>query len=176
MRHWVFVVLIFCECAGLPNRESSSPLSESYRQYRRHHNLLYIHNFDNRTYAPQLTGRLKEKVQRAFLRHRSLVVTTEKEKAELFLTGTIHHYSEEIAIYDRIAGPKSFNLEIIASFRIRARTTNGSEAPAEEHTVRFMTNYSLAEPFFESRFVAEERLLEGLAERMVDLAWTPENT
>lgn len=167
-------------CASLAQGRAqveSEPLSESYRQFRGKKRLLYIQNFDNRTYAPQLTGRLKEKLQIAFSRSASLTITPDKNKAELIMHGKILHYSEEPGVYDRAAGPLTYNLAIVASFRLRARTTTETEeTPYEQHTIRYMTAYSVGEPMFETRFAAEDRLLEGLADRMLATAYDPERT
>lgn len=167
-------------CASLSRGNAevdSEPLSESYRQFRSQPRLLYIQNFDNRTFSPQLTGRLKDKLQIAFSRTPSLTITPEKNKAELILYGKILQYSEEPGVFDRAAGPLTYNLAIVASFRLRARTGSESEdAPYEQHTIRYMTAYSVGEPMFETRYTAEDRMLEGLADRMAATAYEPGKT
>ncbi len=172
------VSVFHCASLATGNAEiDSEPLSESYRQYRRKPRLLYIQNFDNRTYSPQLTGRLKEKLQIAFSRSASLTITPDKNKAELILYGKILQYSDEPGVYDRAAGPLTYNLAIVASFRLRARAnTETEEAPYEQHTIRYVTAYSVGEPMFETRFTAEERMLEGLADRMAAVAYEPGKT
>ena len=164
-------------CASLsPGRADveSEPLSESYRHFRSRPRLLYIQNFENRTFSPQLTGRLKEKLQTAFSRTASLTITPEKNKAELILSGKILQYSEEPGVFDRASGPLTYNLAIVASFRLRARTSAESEdAPYEQHTIRYMTAYSVGEPMFETRYTAEDRMLEGLADRMAAAIYEP---
>lgn len=173
-------VLLFgvAHCASLARAGTaveSEPLSESYRQFRGKTRQLYIQNFDNRTFSPQLTGRLKEKLQVAFSRSVSLNITADKDRAELILYGKILQYSEEPGVYDRAAGPLTYNLSIVASFRLRARTaTETEEAPYEQHTIRYQTAYSVGEPMYETRFTAEERMLEGLADRMAATAYEPE--
>jgi hypothetical protein len=169
------VVMSDCTSLGRGSAEvESEPLSNSYRQFRSKQRLLYIQNFDNRTYSPQLTGRLKEKLQAAFSRNASLTITPDKNKAELILHGKILQYSEEPGVYDRAAGPVTYNLAIVASFRLRARAaTETEEAPYEQHTIRYMTAYSVGEPMFETRFTAEDRMLEGLADRMAAAAYEP---
>ncbi len=166
---------VSCASLGRGNAEiESEPLSESYRQYRGKTRLLYIQNFDNRTYSPQLTGRLKEKLQAAFSRSASLTITPDKNKAEIIMYGKILQYSEEPGVYDRAAGPLTYNLAIVASFRLRARGSAETEdAPYEQHTIRYMTAYSVGEPMFETRFTAEDRMLEGLADRMAATAYEP---
>ena len=170
--------LVHCASLGRGNAEiESEALSESYRQFRGKTRLLYIQNFDNRTYSPQLTGRLKEKLQVAFSRSASLTITPDKNKAKLIMYGKILQYSEEPGVYDRAAGPLTYNLAIVASFRLRARAnTETEEAPYEQHTIRYMTAYSVGEPMFETRFTAEDRMLEGLADRMAATAYEPGKT
>ena len=152
----------------------SEPISEKYKEFRKVRRQLYIQNFDNRTYAPQLTGRLKEKIQIAFTRKQSLAVTPEKDKAELVLYGKILLYTEEPGVYDRGSSPLTYNLTMVASMRLRARNaTENSEGETEQHTVRYTTTYSMGEPLFETRYTAEERLLEGVADRLVNATYEP---
>ena len=152
----------------------SEPISEKYKEFRKVRRQLYIQNFDNRTYAPQLTGRLKEKLQFAYTRKQSLTVTPEKDKADLVLYGKILLYTEEPGVYDRGSAPLTYNLTMVASMRLRARTaTEGSEGESEQHTVRYTTTYSMGEPLYETRYTAEERLLEVVADRLVNVTYEP---
>ena len=152
----------------------SEPISDKYKDYRRVRRQLYIQNFDNRTYSPQLTGRLKEKLQFAFTRKQSLTVTPEKDKAELVLYGKILLYTEEPGVYDRSSSPLTYNLTLVVSTRMRARAAKEeSEGESEQHTVRYTTTYSVGEPLYETRYTAEERLLEGVADRLVNATYEP---
>lgn len=164
-------------CATLKHGFSdaeSEPISEKYKEFRKTRRQLYIQNFDNRTYSPQLTGRLKEKLQIAFTRKQSLAVTPEKDKAELVLYGKILLYTEEPGVYDRSSSPLTYNLTMVASMKLRARSiTESSEGESEQHTVRYTTTYSIGEPLYETRYTAEERLLEGMADRLVNATYEP---
>ncbi|GEM_PF-2789196 len=152
----------------------SEPITEKYKEFRKSRRQLYIQNFDNRTYAPQLTGRLKEKLQFAFTRRQSLTVTPEKDKAELVLYGKILLYTEEPGVYDRGSNPLTYNLTLVASMKLRVRgATETSEGESEQHTVRYTTMYSIGEPLYETRYIAEERLLEGVADRLVSSTYEP---
>lgn len=152
----------------------SEPVSEKYKEFRKSRRQLYIQNFDNRTYSPQLTGRLKEKLQFAYTRKQSLAVTPEKDQAELVLYGKILLYTEEPGVYDRSSSPLTYNLTMVASMKLRARTaTENSEGESEQHTVRYTTTYSIGEPLYETRYTAEERLLEGMADRLVNATYEP---
>lgn len=172
-------------CATLSRGQSevdALPLSENYKKFRAARRSLYIQNFENRTYSPQLTGRLKEKLQYAFTRKPSLTVTPEKKDAELILYGKILMYAEEPGVYDRYSQPLNFNLTMVASVKLRvsknAQKDGAKETEldpmSEEITVRYMTSYNKGEPFFEQRFTAEERLLDGLADRIVNSTYEPE--
>ena len=176
-RGWPILLVVVTACSSL-NRGfagESEPISEKYKEFRKKKRLLYIQNFDNRTYSPQLTGRLKEKMQVAFSRSASLTVISEKSKADLVVYGKILLYNEEPGVYDRASAPLSYNLTIVASMTIRARGANEqSEAPSEQHTVSYTTTYAIAEPLFESRYTAEDRLLEGLADRLVNMTYEPQ--
>ncbi|AFM12425.1 LPS assembly lipoprotein LptE [Turneriella parva] len=152
----------------------SEPLTLEYRKFRSARRLLYIQNFDNRTFSPQLTGRLKDKLQVAYTRLSSVVVTPDKKAAQLILYGKILFYAEEPGVFDRSAAPLTYNLSIVASVRIRARGEGEEDTqPYEQHTVRYATTYSAGEPLFESRYTAEERLLDGLADRIVNATYEP---
>ncbi len=171
-------------CASLARgfaQTESEPLTNEYRAFRNQRRLLYIQNFENRTFSPQLTGRLKDKLQIAYTRLRSVSVTPDKDKAQLVLYGKILLYAEEPGVYDRSAAPLTYNISMVASIRIRTRNTekqsdNAEEdlQPYEQHTVRYATTYTVGEPLFESRYTAEERLLDGLADRIVNATYEPE--
>lgn len=159
--------------SGFADTESE-PLTPEYRKFRGERRLLYIQNFENRTFSPQLTGRLKDKLQVAYSRLSSVGVTTDKKAAQLIMYGKILFYAEEPGVYDRSAAPLTYNLSIVASMRIRARSQGEDDLqPYEQHTVRYSTTYSAGEPLFESRYTAEERLLDGLADRMVNATYEP---
>lgn len=170
-------VICLCSCATLSrgfDDTESEPLTAAYREFRNERRLLYIQNFENRTFSPQLTGRLKDKLQSAYTRLRSVVVTPDKKAAQLILYGKILLYAEEPGVYDRSAAPLTYNLSIVASIRIRARGQTEEEMqPYEQHTVRYNTTYTAGEPLFESRYTAEERLLDGLADRIVNATYEP---
>lgn len=168
-------------------------MTEKYKNFRKIRRLLYIQNFDNRTYAPQLTGRLKEKLQSAFTRKASIGITPDKQQADLILYGKILLYTEEPGVFDRAASPLTYNLTMVASMKLRprigehgcsrsaldtkcidARTVlEDGEGESEQHTVRSTTTYSIGEPLYETRYTAEERLLEGLADRLVNATYEP---
>lgn len=196
---------VFAACASLNRGQSevdAMPLSENYKKFRAARRSLYIQNFDNRTYSPQLTGRLKEKLQYAFTRKPSLTVTPDKKNADLILYGKILIYAEEPGVYDRYSQPLTYNLTMVASVKLRvsknAQRTEARGGPrvpgaedgvpgtdpsaaddaaldplSEEITVRYMTSYNKGEPFFEQRFTAEERTLDGLADRIVNSTYEP---
>jgi Lipopolysaccharide-assembly len=182
------LLVLFLGCATLGRgvgEIDSTPLTDEYKKFRAKKRALYIQNFDNRTYSPQLTGRLKEKLQFAFARSASLNVITEKDQADLVLYGKIELYAEEPGVYDRGSMPLTYNLTIIVSTRMRARELNPpvkskkiekeSESMYEQHDIRYMTTYNIGEPLFETRYIAEERMLEGLADRIVSAMYEPES-
>lgn len=165
------MLVIPMACASISRGQSevdAVPLTQAYKDFRATNHLLYIQNFENRTYAPQLTGRLKDKLQSAFSRSASLTVTADKTKADIVLYGKILLYGEEPGIFDRASAPLTYNLTLVASTRMRVKIADeNGEAPEEQLTVRYLTTYYIGEPVFESRFTAEERLLEGIADRIV---------
>lgn len=180
-RFWALALLVLLTMPGCASFSKgfgdteSAPLTPEYRKFRKEKRLLYIQNFENRTFTPELTGRLKDKLQIAYTRLSSVVVTPEKKVAQMILYGKILFYAEEPGVYDRSAAPLTYNLSIVASIRIRARGQGDEDSqPYEQHTVRYGTTYSAGEPLFESRYAAEERLLDGLADRIVNATYEPE--
>lgn len=184
----ILTAVLATSCASLGRGQSevdSMPLSENYKKFRASRRQLYIQNFDNRTYSPQLTGRLKEKLQYAFTRRPSLTVTPDKKNADLILYGKILLYVEEPGVADRSTTALSYNLSLVVSAKLRARSaaevpaevtsaTDDRDVPEEQLTVRYMTAYNTGEPFFETRYTAEERMLEGIADRIVNSSYEPE--
>lgn len=172
-------ICIFMSCSSFARgfgQTESEPITTEYRSFRKHRRLLYIQNFENRTFSPQLTGRLKDKLQMAYTRLRSVSVTPDKGQAQLILYGKILLYAEEPGVYDRSAAPLTYNLSMVASVRIRARGSAEEDAePYEQHTISYGTTYTIGEPLYESRYVAEERLLDGLADRIVNTTYEPED-
>lgn len=181
----MFLFVLGCATLGRGSGEvDSKPLTEDYKKFRAEKKrLLYIQNFDNRTYSPQLTGRLKEKLQFAFARSASLNVITEKDQADLILYGKIELYAEEPGVYDRTSMPLTYNLIIVASAKLRARHGQPEgdkkkravelDTMYEQHEIRYMTSYNVGEPLYETRYTAEERMLEGLADRIVNAMYEP---
>lgn len=174
------LLIIALGCASLGHGTSevdSAPLTEQYKKFRAQKRRLYIQNFDNRTYSPQLTGRLKEKLQFAFSRSASLNVITDKDQADLVLYGKIELYAEEPGVYDRSSSPLTYNLTIIVTTRMRAREKKKSETETdsmlEQHEIRYLTTYNVGQPLFETRYMAEDRMLEGLADRIVSVTYEP---
>jgi len=178
-RSLIFLPVFFLSCSSFGGRADidSAPLSEKYKKFREKPRRLYIQNFDNRTYSPQLTGRLKEKLQLAYTRLQSLAVTPEKNQADLVLYGKIEQYVEEPGIFDRNSQPLSYNLTMIVSVKLRARGANTAEEDTndltEQHDLSYMTSYNIGEPYYETRYTAEERLLEGVADRIVSSTYEP---
>jgi len=155
---------------------NSSPISDQYKSFRQKKRLLYIQNFDNRTYSPQLTGRLKDKLMNAFSRSVSLALTEDKSKAEMILYGKILGYGEEPGVYNNYTStPSTYNLTIVVATRLRARDQGVDADPlTEEHSISYMTTYNPAEPLYETRFDAEDRMLQGIADRIVGSTYEPD--
>lgn len=151
--------------------------SAPYAAYRSINRTVYIQNFENRTLAPHLTGILNEKIQTNLTRLRTLTVTDKKDAADLILYGKILLYLEEPGVFDRSNTPLTYNLTAAASFRLQTRErTEKTVDLYEDHEATYSTTYSAGEPLFESRSMAEERLMEGLAERIVNSLYEPRET
>jgi len=176
-----YITIFFCKsCVSLTQQNSdttAAPLSEQYKAYRvQKKRSLYIQNFDNRTFTPQLTGRLKEKLQAVLSTSSSMYTTDDKKTADLVLYGKILGYTEEPTGFGRTSQTPAFNLYIGASIYLRAQheiSDNTDDSFSERHEVQYSTMYNTGEPFFDTRFSAEERLLEGLANRIANILYDP---
>lgn len=133
---------------------------------------LYIHHFDNRSYDGQVITRLKEKLQVAFMQDGRLKVLPEKKEADLFLYGTVGLYKQIPSSYDRFGQPVRFQLSIIVKMKVRVNPAKGEDVFLDNRVVRYDTTYSPRVAPFETRFSAEERLLIGLTDRIVQTTFS----
>lgn len=171
----VTLALALSQCAGFGQPKiESAPISDDYKNYRSKHRLVYIQNFDNRTYSPQLTGRLKDKLNFSLARLGTLTVTTEKSNADLVLYGKIHLYTEEAGVFDNASSPLTYNLTLVVSAKLRIKNRPDTDlAGDEQHTVSYVSTYNIGAPYFETRYNAEDRLLEGISDRIAMVLYDP---
>lgn len=155
-------VLFFFHCAGkeikAPNGEEAVPLK--YKS-------IYIHNFESRAYSAPLVGSLKEKLTMRFSLDKRLHVESIKEKADLWLYGRIDEFRKIPRQFDQFGAPESYLLSAIVTVWVRPNTALSEEDIFEKKSVRFDASFSPKSGAHETEFIARERLLRGLSERIL---------
>jgi len=162
--------LLVAGCASGQNeseKRTKKPVIDGGEIIPRNYQTIYIHNFDNKTYEGGLSGSLKDYLILEFGADGRFMLEDKKESAELLIFGTIELFSLQPRNIDQFGQAQSFNMTIIVS--VRARVQNGDEQNLvlpDTKTVRFDTTYSPRIAPFESRQIAIDRLLSGLARRV----------
>lgn len=177
-----FAVLFFSVYCSTPQEKELKPVSTLDKtigsvdgeeiiplKYR----TIYIHHFDNRSFSGDMVSRLKERLQQSYSRDARLKMVTEKDKADLFMYGEIGNFVEAPTAHDQFGEPLTYLLTIIVSVKIRVNPVKFPDATGrdsvllENRIVRFDTTYAPRLPPFETRFIAQERMLTGLCDRIV---------
>ena len=158
----LFSSIFLFHCAGkelkAPDGEEMIPLK--YKS-------IYIHNFESRAYSAPLVGSLKEKLTMRFSLDKRLHVESQKEKADLWLYGRIDEYRKIPRRFDQFGAPESYRLAAIVTVWVRPNTALSEEDIFEKKSVRYDTSFSPKGGAHETEFIARERLLRGLAERIL---------
>ena len=133
---------------------------------------LYVHVIQNNTNRGLLGSRLKQKLEVAFNSNGRLQVITERNQAHVWFYGKILNYQKIPRRFDRFNQVTSFRLGILVQIRVVLNPKmEGVSSPNArlliKKRVRFDTNYSPLESPFETEILANERLLDGLTDRVV---------
>lgn len=134
---------------------------------------IYIHHFDNRSFSGDMVSRLKERLQQAYARDGRLKMATDKKKADLFLYGEIGQFVEAPTAHDQFGEPLTYLITMVVSIKIRVNPEKFPNASGrdsvllENRIIRFDISYAPRTPPFETRFVAQERMLTGICDRIV---------
>jgi len=167
-RIYVLIVFaVFHACGSTSDRDKKRDLlNQKYK-------LLYIQNFDNRSNFGGVTGRLKEKLLIAVDRDGRLKITPDKEQADLVLYGQVMLYGDRPSIMDNFSEPLVYNLTVLTSIKLRINLRKHSDeikndgVLIDQKLVRSDATFSPRQPPFETKFEAEETLLDVLANRIV---------
>ena len=133
---------------------------------------LYVHVIQNNTNRGLLGSRLKQKLEVAFNSDGRLQVVTEKNEAHVWFYGKILNYQKIPRRFDQFNQVTSFRLGILVQIRVALNPKLEDENYPHarlliKRRVRFDTNYSPLESPFEAEILANERLLDGLTDRVV---------
>ena len=128
---------------------------------------IFIHSFLNKTSKGILSPRLKEKLEIAYNADGKLQVRSEKKTAKVWLYGTILKYQKIPIRYNQFNQAVRYRLGIITSIKIVLNPKYIEQTLLERRLIRYDINYNPLEIPFESEFLANERLLDGLANRII---------
>lgn len=148
------------------NGDTQMPL-DGEEAIPRKYKTIYIHNFENNSRENGLTGTLKQALVVRFSMDKRLKVESNKETADLWLYGVIDIFEEFPVDYDQFGEPQQYRYSIVATVWVRPNSASSQENLFDKKTVRFDTTYQPRTPPYESEFTAKERLLNGLANRIL---------
>ncbi|MES0491208.1 MAG: LPS assembly lipoprotein LptE [Leptospirales bacterium] len=161
----LFILIVIGGCAS--GQKDGKSVIDGGEIIPRNYKTIYIHNFENKTYEGGLSSLLKDYLILEFSTDGRFLIETEKESAELIVYGVIDLFSLQPRNIDQFGEAQSFNMTIIST--VRARVQNAEEenyALPDLKIVRYDTTFSPRIAPFESRQVATDRLLSGLARRI----------
>lgn len=123
---------------------------------------LFLHNFTNQSFQPDVNVELTEVMRREIARRENFTLTKSREEARLWVYGEISVYRKSGRMFDNLRTPTRFELLVAARIKVR-------EKPGENlwisREVSARVEYSEREGFLESEFEARQRLLRQLAQR-----------
>lgn len=128
---------------------------------------IFIHTFRNLSSRGILSSRLKEKLKLAYARDGKLQVSSEKKAAKVWLYGSIVKYQKIPTRFNRFNQTASYRLGVVVTIRLVLNPNYKKEVLLNQRPVRYDTYYDPLEIPFESEFLANERLLDGLVDRIV---------
>ncbi|RME93258.1 MAG: hypothetical protein D6767_01390 [Candidatus Hydrogenedentota bacterium] len=169
----VFLFISFCGSAEKKTEEPADTLTQTLHAIDgeevipQKYKVIYVHLFRNRSFKSDFVSRLKEKIEDEFRKDGRLVVAEDKHKADLWMYGTIESYIRVPTDYDEFGKPTRMRLALVVSFRLHDPNNSDDPVVLDTRIVRFDTGWNQRVPPFESEFTAEERLLQGLARRIV---------
>ncbi len=121
---------------------------------------LFVHNFTNESFQPDVNVELAEFVRNAAGARENFFLRGSREEARLWLYGEITVYRKEGRMFDNLRTPTRY--ELLIACRIKLRENPGSELYlSRELSAR--TEYSHREGFVESEYQARRRVLQVLA-------------
>lgn len=129
---------------------------------------IFIHNFSNNTFQPDVNVELTEWVAREINRRDNFKTRTEKEDARIWIYGEIAVYSRDGRMYDNFQNPTRYEMTVAARIKIRTNPAIGGPLMDKAGEVSATVQYSEKEGYTESEFAARQRLLRTLAARIAD--------
>ncbi len=139
---------------------------------------IYVHVVKNKSNQSLLGSRLKQKIEFSFNSDSHLQVIRDKKKAHVWLYGRITNYQKIPLRLDQFNRVTTFRLGILIevkvvlnpAFQKSNHDIRQQGMPIIKREVRFDTNHSPLEPPFETEILANERLLDGLTDRITHVS------
>lgn len=129
---------------------------------------IFIHNFSNQTFQPDVNVELTEWVAREINRRDNFKTRTDKDDARIWIYGEIAVYSRDGRMYDNFHNPTRYEMTVAARIKIRANPAAGGPPMDRTGEVSATVQYSEKEGYTESEVAARARLLRTLAARIAD--------
>ncbi|MCB1315520.1 MAG: hypothetical protein KDK27_06160 [Leptospiraceae bacterium] len=133
---------------------------------------LFLHNFTNETFEPDVNVEMTEWVRREFLRRDNFDVESDKDEARLWVYGEITAYRKEGRMFDDFRTPTRVDLFIAVRFKLRQNPERMDPSISDtlllSREIGTSVQYSGTEGYTESEFQARQRLLQILALRLND--------
>ena len=128
---------------------------------------IYISLFDNQSLRGEFTSRLQQKLQILVNTSGKLQLETDSTKAELILDGNITEYEQIPASYNQLYQVTAYIVSLTVDISLFKNVKNGTEILFENRDIRFDTRYYPLDSPYESEFIMQERLLDGIGERIL---------
>lgn len=123
---------------------------------------LFLHNFTNQSFQPDVNVELTEVVRRELARRENFTLAKSRTEARLWVYGEVSVYRKSGRMFDNLRTPTRFELLVAARIKVRE---NPGENLWISREVSARVEYSEREGFLESEFEARQRLLRQLAAR-----------
>ena len=128
---------------------------------------IFIQPLYNQSRRGILSSRLKEKLEIAYNADGKLQVRSDKKSANVWLYGNILKYQKIPMRFNHFNQVVTYRLVTIASIKVILNPSYEERTLLERRTIRYGVYYNPLEIPFESEFLANERLLDGLADRII---------
>lgn len=155
------LLLLVAHCGTLEKRDLSS-----YPPQKR---TLYLHNFTNDTFQPDINLELTDLVRSEILRRENFTITDEKKEAALLVYGHLRMYRKEGQFFDNFRSAIRYRLTVICHIRLRGNPAGEMANISASGEVGASVEYSERQGYRETEYRARQRLFRMLAARISNL-------
>lgn len=125
---------------------------------------IFLHNFTNDSFQPDIPRELNRAMQVELLRRQNFIVQDDKQKAALFLYGRVTGFRKRGLLYDDLREPTRVELMLVCRIRLRHAGSAGGQVVASRElvtTVNFQTDRT-----GQAEQAARQRLAQNMASRL----------